>query len=321
MAYGIEHGERLDDAVRRVAREQLEGALRELDAASERADASIHGVRKRMKKLRALARLIRPALGDATFQKENACYRDAAAELAGARAAAAMLGSFDALVRFGAGRFAPGTFADVRRLLSASHGEEVESAVDSGRQAVAAQLRAALARVDDWSLSGKGWPVIRAGLMDTYGRARKSFRAARREPSAEHLHEWRKWTKYHFHHLQLLEPTWPAVLGAQRAALKELSELLGDEHDLSDLRAALLSEPMGTIPHATLGPLLALLDERRDALRAEAWALGTRLFAEKPRAVERRLHQSYRAFRAGGAPAEEARPAANARTTELDRPN
>ena len=59
--------------------------------------------------------------------------------------------------------------------------------------------------------------------------------AARKAPSAEHMHEWRKRTKDVWHHLQLLEESWQPVIGAVADEAHELSDRLGDEHDLTVL--------------------------------------------------------------------------------------
>ena len=66
-----------------------------------------------------------------------------------------------------------------------------------------------------------------------------------------------------------------------------LSEYLGDDHDLAVLRALLLAEPSlcGGAPHA----FLRFIRQRRAVLQAEAFALGHRIYAEKPSAFTDRL--------------------------------
>ena len=57
----------------------------------------MHEARKDMKKLRALLRLARGELGEDTFRRENACFRDAGRELAGVRDADVMLDTLTSL--------------------------------------------------------------------------------------------------------------------------------------------------------------------------------------------------------------------------------
>jgi hypothetical protein len=55
--------------VRRVAREQLEGALKEvLTVGQQGRSTAVHEARKHIKKVRALIRLLRPAMGRCFLQ-------------------------------------------------------------------------------------------------------------------------------------------------------------------------------------------------------------------------------------------------------------
>ncbi|MEZ4569166.1 MAG: hypothetical protein R2849_02320 [Thermomicrobiales bacterium] len=62
MAYRLEPDEALDVGVRRIATEQVEKALAELDDSDLDRHATVHQVRKRCKKIRGLLRLVRPGL-------------------------------------------------------------------------------------------------------------------------------------------------------------------------------------------------------------------------------------------------------------------
>ena len=85
-AYRVAPEERVPDEVRRIARGRIDHAIDELSGNSENSRAkAVHEARKDMKKLRGLLRLVRGELGGETFARENACFRDAARELAGAR--------------------------------------------------------------------------------------------------------------------------------------------------------------------------------------------------------------------------------------------
>ena len=84
MPYRSKVQEPLDDGVRRIAREQLGRALAGF-APDKPRDKGIHDCRRRLKKLRALLRLVRPAIGEKAFHKHNSALRDAALLLSGAR--------------------------------------------------------------------------------------------------------------------------------------------------------------------------------------------------------------------------------------------
>jgi CHAD domain-containing protein len=72
--------------VRRVAREELEGTLKELLTVNDQArSTAVHEARKHLKKVRTLIRLLRPATGEAFYKDENAAMRKAAQRMSSIR--------------------------------------------------------------------------------------------------------------------------------------------------------------------------------------------------------------------------------------------
>ena len=84
MAFRFKLGEPFEEGVRRIAVEQIERAQNELQAKGDHAVA-VHETRKALKRLRALLRLVRPAMGDDVFKQENAQLREIGLSLSGAR--------------------------------------------------------------------------------------------------------------------------------------------------------------------------------------------------------------------------------------------
>jgi CHAD domain-containing protein len=288
MAYCFEHHESTAHGILRIAREQLELAGQELDGRgpSELDElARVHSVRKRTKKLRALLRLIRPALGAEAYRAERARLRDAARQLAEAREAAVLLATFDRLVAHFAEHVGPDAFSEVKRAIGM---RPAASPSAEQRQLAAELLSEALARTADWQLRPHGFGLIARGLADTYDGARRAFARAVADGSSEDFHDWRKRTKDHWYHVRLLVPIWPGMLEALGSELHRLSELLGDDHDLADLRRALDQHPS-----QNTGALAVLLERRRDELRREARALGQRVLAERSKPVVRRLRRYF----------------------------
>jgi CHAD domain-containing protein len=127
-----------------------------------------------------------------------------------------------------------------------------------------------------------GWSVLGAGLKRTYANGREAFARARGAPTNEHLHEWRKQTKYFWHQLQVFEPVEPGRLGKLAHATHELADLLGDDHDLAVLRER-AAQACEAFPSAvSQQALLALIERCRINLQRKAVQLGRRLYEEKP---------------------------------------
>src|SRR5262245_49917569 len=74
MPYRLKRKEPIADGIRRIADEQFDAA--ESDLRAFRSPEVVHSARKRLKMLRAVLRLVRPALEDATFDRENVTLRD-----------------------------------------------------------------------------------------------------------------------------------------------------------------------------------------------------------------------------------------------------
>jgi CHAD domain-containing protein len=295
MDYGFRRDESTSDGIRRIAGEQLERAVAELSGTPT--DGAVHDVRKRMKKLRGLLRLADDALGDEHFALENACYRDAARRLASARRAAVTIDTFDQLIQRNPGALPEAASKALRAELVGARNRALGALHEESHAAgVTAVLEDALGRVLTWPLEHEHWKAFGAGYRDVYRRARRAYEMAHRVPNTEHLHLWRRWAKYHFYHVRLLRRIWPALEHPLVEALEELTELLGVEHDLDDLRATLIEKAAPPELSDATHVLLDLLAVRREELRAAAFSLGARLFAERPGAAERRMRAYYRAW-------------------------
>jgi CHAD domain-containing protein len=293
-AYRLEAGEGLSEGVARIARGRLDHALDELEGkAGDTPEEAVHEARKDMKKLRALLRLARGEIGDETYDRENACFRDAARRLSGVRDADVMLETLDRLAEHSSHALPAGEVRPLRAELERHRGE-LRGEADAARSATAEVvevLHRARSRVGEWPLEHEGFEALEGGLRRTYRRGRRAFKAALDEPSDQALHELRKRVKDLWYHLRILGEAWPPVIEASQEEAHALSDRLGDDHDLAVLLA--FAEQRGVSPEG----LAPAVERRRAELQAEASALGYRLYAERPRAFARRLGAYWSAWR------------------------
>ncbi len=287
-AYRLESGEPLPDGITRVARARIDHALDELRGKTGSTPVeAVHEARKDMKKLRALLRLARGELGKVTFERENTCFRDAARELAGVRDADVMLATLKAL------ELPDGLGWELRKRIGDAHAAPPSEGREAAARRVVAILREARRRVGDWPLERDSFDAIADGLERTYRRGRRELRAVSDEPSTGGLHEWRKRVKELWYHHTLLRSAWPPVMEAFGDEAHELSDRLGEDHDLAVL-AGWVAENVGEE-----AALTEAVEARRAQLQAEALALGERLYAEKPSAYVRRLGRLWSVGRTG----------------------
>ncbi|WP_290650447.1 CHAD domain-containing protein, partial [Aquisalimonas sp.] len=242
MAYQFEVDENTDAGVRRIVRERIDDAMKQLDRTGDKQHKGIHEARKGCKEIRAVLRLARRPLGR-HYRSENAAFRDVARGLASSRDAQAVVEAWDALrERFGE-RLAKDGDAIRQRLIARRNALLAESgdigvSLGTAREA----LLQARSRIDDWP-EIPAFSDLAPGAARCYRHGGARLRDAQRGPSIEVLHEWRKRAKDYWYHTCLLRGVWPGIMTAWRRELKTLSDCLGDDHDLMVLRAALLAEP------------------------------------------------------------------------------
>jgi len=289
MTYRLKRREPVGGGLRRIAREQADEAVAAATGDGP-LDDRVHDARTCCKKLRGLLRLVRPHL-DETYRVENAFLRDLARPLSATRDAGVVRAAFEKLARDG--RLESDVADAIRAALPAA-----PSGGDCRLAAFAESMRAFRDRIDAWPVLPGGFAALRCGLTDTYRRGREAMGQAADDGGDEERHDWRKQAKYHWYHVRLLRNVWVAEMRARAKGLERLSDLLGDDHDLAVLRAAVGSA-------ADLDPghresAVALIDRRRADLSAEACPLGARLYAEKPEPFAKRVRRYWKTWRATG---------------------
>ena len=283
MAFRFKLGEPFEEGVRRIAVEQIERAQSELQAKDDHAVA-VHETRKALKRLRALMRLVRPAMGDDAFKQENARLRDIGLSLSGARDRHVLLETVNKL-EGAAGLGRKGLVSGLRACIAAANGEGAPVTMKEAQ----GRLDEAKIRLAEVRIEGGGFDVVGAGLERSYGKACRAFRKAYNQPTDDAFHEWRKGAQAHWRQMTLLAHAWPEYLSARASEARTLSQLLGDDHDLAMLVAFVHSDAATTISgeHAALVEKAAR--QRQAELRECAKPRGERLFAEAPKRLRRSI--------------------------------
>ena len=281
MRYSVTPSEPVPRGLKRVAREQVDFALRRLTTADNRPDA-IHQTRKCIKRLRALLRLIEPQLGKVAAN-DNLRLRDLGRTLSASREAAAMVETFDELAKVYPAEMGLNRFAAVRAQLAKARDLNA-TAADSAAQAAAAaeELRKLKPRINLWRLHGDGFPLVAEGFNTTWSKGRKALRKVRKHPSAGNFHELRKRAKDHWIQVRLMNALWPDSNAKYEAAMRDLQDTLGKANNV----AVLLRTPVANLAGKENGALKALAERWLDRLRAKALDAATDIYdAESPPAT------------------------------------
>lgn len=302
VTYQFEQPDRLAFEIRRVAAERLDHALEQLSGGLSRdAAEAVHTARKDLKKTRSLLRLVRASLGEDRFHAENDRLRTAARHLAGVREADALPESLGALMKSKGAELGTESRSAANLWLArmeVSQGASDEVGLAAGR----ASALIAGARDDSrtWALGYGSFDLIEPGLRRTYRQGRRYLERAATDSTDETLHEWRKRVKDVWYALRLIGRAWEPVLRPLADQAHELSDLLGDHHDLGGLRAVIRSGGAGLAPPIR-EELLNASDARQAELHHVAISLGHRLFAERPRRYTERLGRLWAAWEADAA--------------------
>ena len=255
MTFHLYKNEPIAPGLRRIAHEQIGIVLDDFESGTLPLGEQVHSLRARCKKMRGLLRLPRPLMGDA-FTIEDKRFRAAARELAEFR---------DRDV-----------FDKTARALGVSVVDHVEPDKPIPTEAIERALAfMATARdaVDYWPLSDLRFVDLAPGFAQTYRSCIEKWRAVQADPADEKYHKLRKWLKYHWYQVRILERLSKPQLHERREMLRELQATLGDAHDIVMLES---------IVGAADEPDERLLERagiRKTELYDKAICIGERVFA------------------------------------------
>jgi CHAD domain-containing protein len=307
MAFKFDIDEPLASEIPRIARERIERVIESLLEKPRPSAESIHSARKDLKALRALLRLARGSIADDLRRNENIRFRDAGRSLSALRDSHALI---EALKQFAKGKTPKNSEVQkevrldfIQKVRNRIEGEAVKELSEDTLKQLKENLRAATRCVAHWfdGLSfdaGNEWEVfVGCGLRRTYRQGKNIVSQleslGKENAGDETWHELRKAAKALGYQLRLLRPIWPELLGTLLEEIDELSDRLGDDHDLAVLRGRFLTEPYN--PSATQGVadirrnFIDSLDRHRRKLQLEAYQTARRIYVEKPRRFESRI--------------------------------
>ena len=248
MGFCLEKDEKIGSGFQRILVEQAARLSEDLAAADQDPEKAIHEVRKRCKRVRAVARLLRPN-AKAPYRQENAAFRDMARGLPPFRDADVRLETFDDLV---SRTDRPERFAAFRKML----GDDDRDGTNLEKQLswTVKEVEAARERLQEANIADRvAFEFIEPGLRQSYKRGRRAMSRAYDKPEETAFHEWRKRVKDLGYQTQTLRELWPPVLKRLRDELDQLGDLLGKEHDLTLVRNVVLKRRTAAATRSIFG--------------------------------------------------------------------
>jgi CHAD domain-containing protein len=280
MPHRIGKREDIGAGLARLIADDLAAARRAL-VADGPAEVRIHRARQRLKRVRSVLRVLRPEIG-ARATRSIGRLRNAARLLAGARDADAVAASARSIKAAQAGEN-----AGFDRVVAYLDYEARETHAGAGSTDEAIKLLAAAERdLARMPADIDGTALLERAIDKTFRRGRTARRRAEFSLATPDLHRWRKLVKELWHLVRLARKRLPTRAGGLAARLERLAELLGLDHDHAVLAERLALSPGGD---PALLQQLALIAKERRTLEAEAFALGARIYRDKPKKFRRRM--------------------------------
>jgi len=315
MAFKFDIDESFANEIPRVARERIDRVTESLTEKPRPSAESIHSARKDLKSLRALLRLARGSIANDVRQGENLIFRDIGRSLSALRDSQALV---EALKKFAKGKSRTNSKNSVTQKEARSEFiQKVRNGIEQGAvkelpdetlKQLKENLHGASRSVADWldlvSFEPEDeWEVfVGRGLRRTYRQGKNLVSQletlGKENAGDETWHELRKSAKALGYQMRLLRPIWPELTGPLLEQFDQLTDRLGDDHDLVVLRGRLLNEPYKASETQKAADvrrnLIDSLERRRRKLQMEAFKIARRIYAEKPRQFESRIRSYWR---------------------------
>lgn len=294
MAFRLKQGAPIAVEVRRIVLRQLELAISELHSVGDpQSDEAVHDARRRVKKIRAIIRLVGPVLNGSGRSIDHDLSR-VSRLLAPVADGQGVVETLEELARrYGKTLPKPTLEAArvgvIRNSARADHEAEARGIV----KIAAGTLRHERKRIKHWKLDARGFKAIGPGLEDSYRRARRMMIHAWSKPRPTRFHTWRRSVKEHWFHVRLLEGRCGNHLLAHQRRIEALDGILGEYHNVILLRDVLVKDT--ALTRDEVARCLRVVARYQRVLRRHAETLGVRVFTERPRGFVRRVHRLWRA--------------------------
>jgi CHAD domain-containing protein len=290
VAFRLKKGAPVAAEVRRIVLRQLEVAISELHTVGDpQSDEAVHDARRRIKKIRAIIRLVRPVL-DKAYRSVDDDLRTVARMLAPVADGRGIIETLDELARRYGKAIPPQTLAAARAGVMRNGARADRDAAERGVLEVAAgTLRSERKRVKHWHMTAQGFGAIGPGLEESYRRARHMMIVAWSKPKPSHFHVWRRYVKDHWFHVRLLEGRCGYHLVGYERRIEALDGVLGEYHNVILLRDLLVTDIH--LSREETARCLRVIARYQRLLRRHAELLGVGIYTERPRRFVRRIRR------------------------------
>lgn len=261
---------------------------------------AIHEARRTYKRCRAILRLMREAMGYASYYRENISLRDMQRELAQIRDADVQYNLLTRLSQSYPEYSKKQWFSRLIKNARLNYDRELKHFLKTGKAAdISWHTRSKAAQVQQYELAGEGFEIIEGGLSRIYrqGRAMGEIIFSQ-EVDPHEVHAFRKRAKYLQFQLSYLRTISKLLFKAMSGSLEQLTENLGYYNDLhiACTRMQEYAEQHNLGHKKSLGLLLNRLREEMQNALSDSRKTYEMLYAEKPGQFIKRIGSYWESY-------------------------
>lgn len=253
---------------------------------------AIHEARQTYKKCRAILRLMRDAMGYASYYRENISLREMQRELSRIRDADVQYTLFKRLTKSYPKYCRKAWFTSIIENARMNYDQEMNRFLETDKAAdISSYTRSKAAQIQQYELTGEGFEIIEDGLSRIYRQGREMGKMIfSQEADPYEIHAFRKKAKYLQYQLSYLRTISKALFKAMSTTMEQLTENLGYYNDLH-IACTRIQEyaEENKLTHKKLGLLVSRLREEMQKTKSETKKVYELLYVEKPNHFIKRI--------------------------------
>lgn len=240
----LHKNEVLSDGIIRILNERIEDILPHCAVVSGDIHASIHEIRRNIKKIRAILRLVRDETGYDNYYRENIYFRDLGRLLSEIRTIEILNHSLELARKNIKSQVHNPTINRISETLIKKRNDIIINVIEKQNilEHIALEVSGNRDRLSTLKFTRNDFSTIKPGIKRIYKHCRKYLKICSNNPQLSHLHDFRKKVKYLLCQLQIIYFVFPAMLNVYISSLDSIADNLGIYRDLHELQDFILSD-------------------------------------------------------------------------------
>lgn len=287
MRFYLTKRETTHQSIKRIFLELVNKNISLLNEHGENIDKSIHDARKNFKKLRAVLRFVRSDLDILFYKSHNIHFRNLSRKISGLRDSFVIIESLQKLLN--EQNRNTNNYEDLIQSLQNDHHNTKNRILfeENAPLSVVSSLHYSISEFENLPSINDGFSTLKSGLNTIYSKGKFFLDLTYSEPSSEVFHELRKNVKYLWHLLQIIQPINYRKIKKLTIQFKQLSDFIGDEHDLHELHQIIIQKNIEDFE------LLKMIRAKQFELKANAWKLAEELYKKSPKDFVDELNEDF----------------------------